>query len=61
VDLIVADANFADILESLLQAGQKVGLQKNVQRPRKRSLMGLLQNAGQERNKTTVNRALEEV
>jgi hypothetical protein len=59
VDSTVDNANFVDISESLLQVGQKVVLQKNVQGPRIQSLICLLQNAGQERNKTIVNRTLE--
>lgn len=61
VDSIVAEANSADNSESLLQAGQKVGLQKNVQRLGKRLFTCLLQNAGQKWNKTIVNKAFEQV
>jgi hypothetical protein len=61
VESIVTEANSADHTESLLQAGQKVGLQKNVQRPRKQLFMCLLQNAGREWNKTIVNKAFEQV
>ena len=61
MDSVVAEANSADHTESLLQAGQKFGLQKNVQRPRKRLFISLLQNLGQERNKTVVNTAFEHV